>query len=214
MSPRTFDIVYIDACASLLSDQHALRAISTLFKYHRLNSPGVLISNFSYLDDSLVSDKNQYTDIISRYNFLKCNRNACLIEESGKIRYTDGFEEEKRRVEDSLVDSYGDFITSMIYNTASIAITTARFCNSNYLQSLTTTFPLPIRKLEFQDVNTIKDNTLYKFFLMNLFLEQKESNFDGINKAKKLLGEMNTQQSGYELISSMKKLHEVRFGVV
>ena len=211
MSPRTFDIVYIDACASLISDQHALRAISTLFKYHRLNSPGVLISNFSYLDDSLVSDKNQYTDIISRYNFLKCNRNACLIEESGKIRYTDGFEEEKRRVEDSLVDSYGDFITSMIYNTASIAIPTARFCNSNYLQSLTTTFPLPIRKLEFQDVNTIKDNTLYKFFLMNLFLEQKESNFDGINKAKKLLGEMNTQQSGYELISSMKKLHEVRF---
>ena len=50
-SPKTFDIVYIDACGSLVSDQHALRCISTLFEYQRLNFPGILISNFSFFDD-------------------------------------------------------------------------------------------------------------------------------------------------------------------
>ena len=211
MAPRTFDIVYIDACASIISEQHALRAIATLFKCHRLNSPGVLISNFSYLDDSTSSEKNQYIDIISRYNFIKSNRNASLIEDCGNIRYINGFDEEKKIVEDSLIDSYGEFITSMIYNTASIAVPTVRFCNSNYLQSLTNTLPLPVERLEFKDVNVIKDNTLHKFFFMNLFLEQNRANFDGVNKAKKLLGEMTAQQGGYDLISSMKKLHEVRF---
>ena len=61
-SPKTFDIVYIDACASLISDKHALRCIASMFKYHRLNSPGVLISNFAYLDESINLEKQQYID--------------------------------------------------------------------------------------------------------------------------------------------------------
>lgn len=59
-SPKKFDIVYIDACASLISDQHALRCVASLFQNHRLNSPGVLITNFAYLDNSNPNETAQY----------------------------------------------------------------------------------------------------------------------------------------------------------
>ena len=49
-TPKRFDIVYIDACGSLISDTHALRCVSSLFKFHRLMSPGVLITNFAQPD--------------------------------------------------------------------------------------------------------------------------------------------------------------------
>ena len=86
-SPKKFDIVYIDACASLISDQHALRCVASLFQYHRLNSPGVLITNFAYLDNSNPNEAAQYTDLISRYNILRHNRTANLINESGRIHF-------------------------------------------------------------------------------------------------------------------------------
>src|SRR5258708_7218002 len=39
-TPKTFDIVYIDACGPLPSaDQHTLRMISTLLRHQRLASP-------------------------------------------------------------------------------------------------------------------------------------------------------------------------------
>ena len=44
---QKFDIVYIDACGSVPSTQHALRCVSTLCQNHRLNSPGVIVTNFS-----------------------------------------------------------------------------------------------------------------------------------------------------------------------
>lgn len=76
-SPKTFDIVYIDACASLISDQHALRCVSSLFQNHRLNSPGVLITNFSYLDNNNIPDKNQYVDLFQ--DIISCIIIAMLI---------------------------------------------------------------------------------------------------------------------------------------
>lgn len=45
-TPKKFDIVYIDACATLISNKHALRCVGSLFQNHRLDSPGVLITNF------------------------------------------------------------------------------------------------------------------------------------------------------------------------
>ena len=85
-SPKTFDIVYIDACASLISEQHALRCIASMFKHHRLSSPGILISNFAYLNET--TELTEYIDIVSRYNFIRDNRKACLLESQGKIEIT------------------------------------------------------------------------------------------------------------------------------
>lgn len=209
-SPKTFDIVYIDACASLISDQHALRCIASMFKYHRLSSPGILISNFAYLDETAGTEKQQYIDIISRYNFIRNNRNVCLVDQKGTVVFNDGYEAEKKRVEENLEETYGDFVSAMICNTASISIPTVRFCNSNYLRSLSDTQPVQISSLQFQDVNTIKDNTLYKYLAMNCFLKQTSSSFEGISKADKLISEISAPTSGYDLLSSCKKLYEIK----
>lgn len=209
-SPKTFDIVYIDACASLISNQHALRCIASLFKYHRLSSPGILISNFAYLDETVYAEKQQYIDIISRYNFIRDNRNAHLLDLHGKLVFNDGYEKVKMSSEENLEEAYGDFITAMICNTASISIPIVRFCNSNYLRSLSNTNPIPINSLQLQDVNTIKDNTLYKYLAMNCFLKQTQSNYEGISKIDKLISEISVQTGGYDLLSSSKKLYEIK----
>lgn len=114
-SPKKFDIVYIDACASLISDQHALRCVASLFQYHRLNSPGVLITNFAYLDNSNPNEAAQYTDLISRYNILRHNRTANLINESGRIHFKHDSANTNVEVSQNLEGAYGEFITAMVY---------------------------------------------------------------------------------------------------
>lgn len=112
---KKFDIVYIDACASLISDQHALRCVASLFQYHRLNSPGVLITNFAYLDNSNPNEAAQYTDLISRYNILRHNRTANLINESGRIHFKHDSANTNVEVSQNLEGAYGEFITAMVY---------------------------------------------------------------------------------------------------
>ncbi len=193
-SPKIFDIVYIDACAALISDQHALRCVSSLFQNHRLNSPGVLITNFACFDSDSLLDKTQYVDLISRYRFLHINRNACLQNDHGKIRFGDEFEATRKQVEENLETEYGDFVTAMVCNAASITIPSLRFCNSNYLQTLSLTQPRPNKRYCFQDVNTIKDNTVYKYFATNSFLAQESADFSGIERINKLVGELAGKQ--------------------
>lgn len=82
-TPKKFDIVYVDACASLISDQHALRSVATLFQFHRLNSPGILITNFAGIDKSNKTEVNQYLDIISRY-IMSQNNQPCFVMNEGK----------------------------------------------------------------------------------------------------------------------------------
>ena len=209
-TPKKFDIVYIDACASLISDQHALRCVSSLFQNHRLNSPGILITNFANLDNNNVSDKNQYIDLITRYYFLRKNRKACLMNDHGNIRFEDEFDIAKEQVEKNLETAYGDFITAMVCNAASITVPSLRFCNSNYLQTLSTTNPIPNKRYNFQDVNTIKDNTVYKFFAINSFLAQESANFSGIERVNKLARELTGMQQTHGLLPSLRKIHDIR----
>lgn len=209
-SPKTFDIVYIDACASLISDKHALRCIATMFKFHRLKSPGVLISNFAYLNESVIAEKSGYTDIISRYNFIRSNRTASLLKDNGTIQFAGDFDKERRSVEEQLDESYGEFVSAMICNVASIAIPMVRFCNSNYLKSLSNTLPTKNKLYSFQDVNTIRDNTLYKYLAMNCFLGQSNADFAGIAKLEKLSSEISAPNENYNLLSSAQKIHDIR----
>lgn len=205
ISPRVFDIVYIDSCASLISDQHTLRCIASLFKHNRLNSPGVLISNFA-LFDTTSSELAQYIDIISRYSYIRSHRSAPLYEENGHLQYGNDFTQEHKRTEESIEDAYGEFISSSLQNIASIVIPTLRFCNSTYLQSLSQTAPIHNPAFRLQGINTIRDNTLYKFFATNQYLQQNNSYFLGISKAEKLRKEIEFQYN-YDLLSSLQKVY-------
>lgn len=209
-SPKKFDIVYNDACASLISDQHALRCVASLFQYHRLNSPGVLITNFAYLDNSNPNEVAQYTDLISRYNILRHNRTANLINESGKIHFKHDSANINVEVSQNLEGAYGEFITAMVCNAASITIPSMRFCNSTYLQTLSTTNPQSNVRLGYLDVNTIKDNTLFKFLAMNAFLNQENACFSGMERANKLFAELSGRSQHYDLLASLRKIHDIR----
>lgn len=209
-SPKTFDIVYIDACASFISSQHALRCVSSLFQNHRLNSPGILISNFAFFDANDINEKNQYADIIARYNYLRNKRNAFLIEDNGVFRFPNEFDGVLQHVTDTLEDEYGDFITTMICNSASIAIPILRFCNSSYLHAVSPTDPVLNSRYNLSDINTIKDNTLYKFFALNSLLKQRGADFPGIARADKLSAELSGKKLHFDLLSSAQKLYEVK----
>lgn len=69
-TPKKFDIVYIDACGSVPSVQHSLRCVFTLCWNHRLNSPGVIITNFA-MPDITKNTINDYYELVSQYLFFK-----------------------------------------------------------------------------------------------------------------------------------------------
>ena len=53
--PFKFDIIYLDFCKTIASDQ-TISVVRDVFQYQKLNSPGTLITNFAYPNDV---DKNK-----------------------------------------------------------------------------------------------------------------------------------------------------------
>lgn len=71
-TPRRFDIIYFDACATFPSRrQKTLQVISTIFKNSSLNSLGVLITNFSSPDITNDTDLENYSQLIANYLYSK-----------------------------------------------------------------------------------------------------------------------------------------------
>ena len=70
-TPKKFDIVYIDACGSIWSSQHALRCVSSLLYYQRLQPLGVLITNFSKPDITKDKVLQEYTKMLTLYQVFK-----------------------------------------------------------------------------------------------------------------------------------------------
>lgn len=212
-TPKKFDIVYIDACAPLISDQHALRCISSLFKNHRLESPGVLISNFADVDSSNSQLRDEFEDIIARYFYIKENSSACVVDSQGSISLTGSYETFKKTVGENFDTYYGDFVTAMICNTGSISVPLLRFCHSPFLKYISTTTPLKNQKYDFIDVNTVKNNTLLRFFAINNLLYQKNANFKGVSRCNRLEAELGGSLYSndlYELLSCLQKSYDIR----
>lgn len=209
-TPKEFDIVYIDACSPLVSDQHALRCIATMFKYHRLASPGILISNFAEVDSSNERLLEEYYDMISKYNIVKKYPDSVLVEENGTIKFKEYYDEIYTLVKKEFPQFYGDFITAMICNAGAITVPTLRFANSIYLSNFSDTKPKASKIYQFADINTIKNNTFLKFLSINKFLEQNGSTDTGIKRIKKLEQELSANWNGYTLLQSSQKLYEIR----
>ena len=212
-TPKKFDIVYVDACASLISDQHALRSVATLFQFHRLNSPGILITNFAGIDKSNKTEVNQYLDIISRY-IMSQNNQPCFVMNEGKK--SNVYNKWYSCINSSLDERYGDFVTQMICDAASISIPTLRFVNSQYLKTLTDEQPLKfdINKMKESYITNIKYNTLTRFFIENSFISQMfPQQYDGISKVDKLSDELSGKNSyHFKLFDSFAFLYSLKLG--
>ena len=207
-TPKKFDIVYIDSCASLISDQHALKCISTMFMHHRLESPGILISNFCEVNNSV--DKSAYIDLISKYFCVK-NNHSVLVDRKGDVTFSKEYEDMYREVESNFDEFYGDFITLMICNSGSITIPTLRFVNSPYLSCVSKTDPDKCREVSLDDINLLKNNDLYKYIQINKLIEQMRTRCPKAPKVNKLFLELSGHRSGgYDLHSCFNKLYEVR----
>ncbi len=209
-TPKQFDIVYIDACSPLVSDQHALRCIATMFKHHRLASPGILISNFAEVDASNTVLLNEYYGMISKYNVIKTYPDCTLVEKNGIVQFKEHYGEMYELVKRNFHKYYGDFITAMICDAGAITIPALRFVNSTYLSGFSDTIPMANRIYQFSDINTVKRNTFFKFLAVNTFLEQKESADVSISRVKKLAQELSANWKGYSLLQSLQKLHEIK----
>lgn len=209
-TPKVFDIVYIDACASLISEQHALRCISTMFRYHRLATPGVLITNFAEIRKNNSELLEEYVDLIAKYNIFKKYRDVVLVNKQQEIIFKNYYSQAVDVIRNDFDTYYGDFITSMVCNAGSIVVPTLRFANSPFLSSLCEIKPNENYVYQFTDVNTIKDNSFYKYIAVNKFLEQSGSKDKGIERSNKLFQELSANWSGYSLLSSFNTIYNLK----
>lgn len=186
-TPKTFDIVYIDACGAFVSDKHALRCISSLFKHHRLSSPGMLLTNFCEFNTEQASEKEAYTALIAKYLYYKETPNHCILKDEAS--YSASFEKLSAEISNYPDHYYGEFITKIICDVASMIVPVSRFMHSSYLRSLT---DLDISSVRF-DLTTLKDikhNSICKFLLSNSILNMQGVSDASSDKTQKLYREI------------------------
>ena len=132
-TPKSFDIVYFDACSTLISEQHSLKSIRTLFQYNRLESIGVLITNFSAPD--LSADNQELCKFIAFYLYFKIenaeeiklnDKNICNIEYSQLLQ----------QVKDNFDKYYSAFISYVIRDLGSVLVPIQKINTNTYFSKL------------------------------------------------------------------------------
>lgn len=151
-APKRFDIIYIDACGPLPSpEKNTLRILATLFKYQRLNSPGVLITNFALPGMSDELQHEAYADLISAYlypkTFLETDKKSWNLTEGpishGLTPKEPGEPEQSffHVVSKKFDHYYGQYITRQIFDLASCIAPWTRFIKTELWNNLFTIAP-------------------------------------------------------------------------
>ncbi|WP_055108756.1 hypothetical protein [Paenibacillus ihumii] len=180
-TPKKFDIVYIDACGSIASEKQVLRIIATLCKYHRLNSPGIIVSNFACPDLTKGEVLEEYSEMITQYLFCKQFPNDVIDYNNSKI-HSESYITLKNRVKEDFHNFYSELITNSIIDIAALAVPIQRFVNSSYIGSIVKELPTKMTtKYDLDELNSIKNNSLLKFSYLIKLIEQDS---DAINNKK------------------------------
>jgi len=139
-SPMKFDIIYFDACAPLPSpSSKTLKSLVAIFKNHKLNSPGALITNFSLpTEEQDKHTRESIAKIVGAYlhpkAFLEDNDN-----DSEQASIKDGAEAHGYIYEDKewgqivysdLENYYGQYLTRIINDIASVIVPYQKIFNS------------------------------------------------------------------------------------
>lgn len=130
-TPKKFDIIYLDACGSIPSSQHALRCVSTISQKHCLNSPGVIISNFAKPDSKQISIKEFY-EVVSQYLLFKEQPNLRVIINENGIQNREYFDL-YNKVQENFDLYYGEFISAVLRDIPSVIIPLERAAANPYL---------------------------------------------------------------------------------
>ena len=189
-SPKKFDIVYIDACGAITSAKHALRAVATLLYHQRLNSPGVLITNFAKPDINKDDIKVEFSQMIALYMVFKEYPNCRITMDGCNLN----IEFYNKILQDVLLmfdDYYGRFITYILSDLASIIIPLQRFGEIAPYSNLFTQEEVEATKTTFDidSLNSINNNSVCKWILMlDWKLHRKQSGVKSNTLCKDLIG--------------------------
>ncbi len=189
-SPKKFDIVYIDACGTISSTQHALRCVATLFYHQRLNSPGVLITNFAKPNIKKDHIKKEFTTLISLYMVLKRMPNTQII--SGDTLKIEGFDDIYKNINEDFEAYYGDFITNILSDLASVIIPLQRFGELALYSNLFSTAEITsiTSQTNLSDINNIKNSSVCKWLLIIDWLKTHSHQFSSALNLNSFCGEL------------------------
>lgn len=167
-TPKKFDIVYIDACGSVPSTQHSLRCVSTLCQNHRLNSPGVIITNFSMPDMRKESIDNYY-EIISQYLLFKEYPSLEIKIDKDGICNPE-YHQFLEKVTGNFELYYGEFLSAILRDIPSVIIPLQRIAQNPYLNQLIDISDINIASEDF--INISNGNSVAKYFFTAEKLKQ------------------------------------------
>jgi len=147
-SPLKFDIIYLDFCGPIPNrnkKQKNLPTVVTLLEKHALNSPGVLITNFSLPSiEQDLEGRNLMAKLVALYLYSKdyIEKNQEYNDGSDKFDNVDEgaicceytYEEWLNLITNNLNEYYGQFITRLIMDLASYIIPNYLFAsNKSYM---------------------------------------------------------------------------------
>jgi len=147
---------------------------------------------------------------MARYFLTKTNPNVKIIDSTSR-----SFEEindlKLQEIEENIEYYYGEFITSLLCDIASVTSSSLRFTNSEFWKYFISLLPPEKLYTSAQEVNQIKNNSLYKFLASNSFLKHKGLNNLVDNKFNTLLNEIGGLfPGGINILRSMQIVDEVR----
>ncbi len=193
--PFKFDIIYLDFCSTISSSQ-TLSVVRDIFHFQKLDSLGILITNFSLPSKKILENKdyrNRLIQLSANYIYPKpfTEKPNALgggwmeSAECHKIEPEDFFEIAKRNE----TNFYSQFITRLLYDLPSVLIPFQRLANNDSLSSLF--------------FKNFKKTSFNKDYLEDLFCFPNEysiiwglNNFHGLDdEFYKLLKKLKTQIS-------------------
>lgn len=139
-SPQRFDIIYLDFCGPLPSrnkKQKTLTALTRVLAKHALNSPGVLITNFSLpTEEQDATGRTLLAKLVACYlypkSFIESEDSESNLSE-GPISHGLDPSEWYQKVSADLDFYYGQFITRLLMDHASLVSPYNRFPKHNSL---------------------------------------------------------------------------------
>lgn len=197
-TPKKFDIIYIDACGSIPSDQHALRCISAIFQNHRLESPGIIISNFAEPDDY-----TPYIELLTQYFHAKMHPELPVDNATGSLD-----EETYQKLKDDISQNfnyyYSNFISLVLRDIPGIIVPLQRFWKNPYLnQIIKNRNGTPTTLFSTDTLQNTRDS-LAKFFITYDLMEKKGHSDPKIKLFTQELGDYTLLTNAFKELQLLK----------
>ncbi len=211
-TPKNFDIVYIDACGPLPStESNTLAIISALFKYQRLNSPGVLLSNFCCPDFSCSNTREEYTALIGNYllskDVIETETNDLYLDEKG---ISDSETLIKKIIEPNLEFQYSAFITRLLFDIPSFIVPWCRLsCSENLWKKLFNNKLCDYIERQFPEKKGNELEDFFKYAINNFYLLKNTQGWNNILSNTSRLSNKFYMNLYAEPLNNAKKLKEV-----